>query len=482
MKLKVQLVVCADNGREERVQEIAVLQKDCQRIEHLGLTLADAKQLLKTLQQHILEQQTTAFLATHSQCDACGTPLESKGQHTRNFRTLFGAVTITSPRLYHCRCQRRKTSTFRPLNALVTEAVAPELLFLETKWASLVSYGLTAQALKDFLPVDATLNATTVQNHTLAVAQRCEDELGEEQWAFIDGCPRDWGNLPIPDGPITVGIDGGYVRHWEEKKQQFEVIVGKSLLAFRRDEEEDIPSSKCFGFVQTLDTKPKRRLFEVLQSQGHQMNQQLTFLSDGGDTVRDLQLYLNPHAEHLLDWFHLAMRLTVMQQTAKGLPETIQDEEATYTLRDPVVHQLERLKWALWHGNVYKAFHKIAALAMDLDVAVATTGDATARKLLKTVEEFHTYIERNRAFIPNYGERYRYGERISTGFVESTVNQVVSKRFCKKQQMQWSKRGAHLLLQTRVKTLNQELGAVFQRWYPDLQLEDGSLEEEPLAA
>jgi hypothetical protein len=31
-------------------------------------------------------------------------------------------------------------------------------------------------------------------------------------------------------------------------------------------------------------------------------------------------------------------------------------------------------------------------------------------------------------FIPNYGERYRHGERISTGFVESTVNQVVSKR------------------------------------------------------
>ena len=75
------------------------------------------------------------------------------------------------------------------------------------------------------------------------------------------------------------------------------------------------------------------------------------------------------------------MRLTVMQQTAKGLTQTIHDEEEAYTLRDPVVHQLERLKWSLWHGNVYKAFHKIAALAMDLDVAVTTTGDGTARKL-----------------------------------------------------------------------------------------------------
>jgi len=37
--------------------------------------------------------------------------------------------------------------------------------------------------------------------------------------------------------------------------------------------------------------------------------------------------------------------------------------------------------------------------------------------------------------IPNFGERYRQGDTISTAFVESTINQVVSKRFVKKQQM-----------------------------------------------
>jgi hypothetical protein len=79
--------------------------------------------------------------------------------------------------------------------------------------------------------------------------------------------------------------------------------------------------------------------------------------------VRDLQLYLNPQAGHLLDWFHLAMRLTVMQQTAKGLPDTIQAAEGTCMLRDPMVRSLERLQWSLWRGNLYKAFHKIAARA-----------------------------------------------------------------------------------------------------------------------
>ena len=94
------------------------------------------------------------------------------------------------------------------------------------------------------------------------------------------------------------------------------------------------------------------------------------------------------------------------------------------------------------------------------------------KQLVKAVDEFGTYIRNNAHLIPNYGERYRHGETISTAFVESTVNQVVSKRFCKKQQMQWSKRGAHLLLQTRVKTLNHELGAVFKRWYPDMEVEE----------
>ena len=49
--------------------------------------------------------------------------------------------------------------------------------------------------------------------------------------------------------------------------------------------------------------------------------------------------------------------------------------------------------------------------------------------------------------IPNYGERWRNEETIATGFVESAVNQIVSKRFSKKQQMQWTKKGAHLVLQ-----------------------------------
>ncbi len=126
--------------------------------------------------------------------------------------------------------------------------------------------------------------------------------------------------------------------------------------------------------------------------------------------------------------------------------------------------QLTRLKWFLWHGNVFRALQIIADLIIfDLDVAEPSDSQL---KLGKAVLEFDSYIRANTDRIPNYGERRRAGETISTSFVESTVNQVVSKRMVKKQQMRWSPQDAHLFLQVRTRVLNDDLAADFARWNP----------------
>ena len=304
------------------------------------------------------------------------------------------------------------------------------------------------------LPISQELSTTAIRQRVHQTAQRLEDELGEEQDVLIGGCQRDWDQLPDPAAPLIVGIDGGYVHAKDQQSRAegwFEVIVGKSMS-------QDGESSKCFGFVNRYDTKPKRRLFEMLKSQGMQMNQAVTFLSDGGDTVRDLQMYLNPQAEHLLDWFHISMRLTVMSQLAKSIEADDQPN-----LSAEIAKERERLKWNLWHGNVHKALQIVEDLEYALDLE---ENSQEQRKLLKAVREFGTYITANRTFIPNYGDRYRHGETISTGFVESAINQVVSKRMVKKQQMRWTDRGAHLLLQVRTRVLNEEWRSTLSHWYP----------------
>jgi hypothetical protein len=103
--------------------------------------------------------------------------------------------------------------SFSPLAALLPERTTPDLLYLETKWAVLMSYGLTVKLLQDVLPIDEPLEAVTIRNHVLTVAQRLEDALGEEQWSFIDKCPAEVAGLGRPLCPCETlprGVPASY--------------------------------------------------------------------------------------------------------------------------------------------------------------------------------------------------------------------------------------------------------------------------------
>jgi len=452
MKVKIQVIIESESNEETVADEVACLQRGDLSDETLGLTLAEAKELLTSVQEKMVKYQTEEYIEQQRNCPECRKVRSQKGQHEIVYRSLFGKLTLHSPRLYNCSCQPQSQRSFSTLAECLSERTAPELLYLQTKWASLMSYGLTVDLLEEVLPIST--NVATVYRGMHKAAERTEGELGDEQYSFIDSCMRDWESLPSPDGPITVGIDGCYVhaREGENRKAGwFEAIVGKSIT--------EQGENKCFAFVNDYDEKPKRRLFELLKAQGLQMNQTITFLSDGGDTVRDLQFYHSPFSEHVLDWFHITMRITVMKQMVKGLPKKKRFED--------IEKEIERVKWYLWHGNVFMALQVLGDLLMDLEPL--DDEESVTDKLWRAVDEFNTYIANNASFIPNYRDRYFYGEKISTGFVESTVNQVVSKRMVKKQQMRWTKKGAHLLLQVRTQVLNEDWRNTFCRWYPEMK-------------
>lgn len=451
------------------------------RIETTGLTLAESKQVLHALQRTIVDRQVAAFLDEQRACPHCGKHRHLKEHGTAPFRTLFGQMAVPNPRWQHCDCQPHTERTFRPLATLLPERTSPELRYLETQWAALVSYGLTARLLHEVLPIAEKHGAVTVRNHTLAVARRSEQRLDAEQAMFLAGSQAERDRLPLPDGPLAVGLDGGIVRARRsttgaKTPTLFEVIAGKSVLAFRRDDPEDAPpSSKCFALVQSVDPKPKRRLYELLRSQGMQANQQVTFFSDGGDTVRALPAYLHPEAEHVLDWFHLTMRITVLQQCARGLSPSLPTETVGEAAEErSLARRLESAKHYLWHGNSAMALTRLEEIEGDLEcwdcdedgARQSQTAREAAARMGKYVRELAGYIAQNAGSIVNYGERYRNGERISTAFTESTINQVVSKRLVKKQQMQWTPAGAHLLLQVRTQVLNDDWEGTFRRWYP----------------
>ena len=114
IRFKVQLVVFSDEEGDsgsheaprEEIIELAVLDKNYHKIEQLGLNISESKEILKSLQKHILQRQVATFVEQRRVCSECGRRLGLKGRHTITFRTLFGDVQLESPRLRRCRKSR----------------------------------------------------------------------------------------------------------------------------------------------------------------------------------------------------------------------------------------------------------------------------------------------------------------------------------------------------------------------------------------
>ena len=307
---------------------------------------------------------------------------------------------------------------------------------------------MTVAALTAFVPRARTLDVPTGRPHTRPVAERCAADLGAEHGRVIAGGPREWRPVPLAAGPITGGLDGGSVRDWEAQTHTWEVIVGHSTRAFPRDDAQETPSRQRWGGVPPCAPHPTRRREESLPAPGVPLTPQRPVCSAGRDTVRDRQLSRSPAAAPRVAGLPRALKRTVLDPYAPGLGPGEQGLGAK--LRP----QIERLQGSLWPGPLDHARDKSAALESWRD-----TGDATSPPFhpWRTAGEAgRPSLENHGPVIPNAGERYRPGEARATGGVESTVTPVVSTRCCKKPPRQWSHRGAHLRLPTRVNTLHGE--------------------------
>jgi len=117
----------------------------------------------------------------------------------------------------------------------------------------------------------------------------------------------------------------------------------------------------------------------------------------------------------ILDWFHISMRVRYLEQIAGGLMARSDTEPPKF-------------------------------------------GDSLGQ-LDYRLREFFEYLQNNRGTTINYGKLHRCGRPISTAMAESAVNQVLNHRMCKRQQMRWTPRGAHLLAQVRCAVINGDLTA-----------------------
>jgi hypothetical protein len=180
---------------------------------------------------------------------------------------------------------------------------------------------------------------------------------------------------------------------------------------------------------------------------------EVTVLSYGAEIMKRLPKALPQPTTYIIDWFHIAMKIQPLQQVADHI---VRWRDAGNSEMAHVDANVRSLKWKLWHGQTDRALDQLETMTSEF-AKLRERGNLSATRLLHLAHPLLTYVRSNKSAIINYGARYRSGRRIATALAESGVNSLGARRMVKKQQMQWSKRGAHLLLQVRAAVLNGDL-------------------------
>ena len=118
------------------------------------------------------------------------------------------------------------------------------------------------------------------------------------------------------------------------------------------------------------------------------------------------------------------------------------------------------MKWMPWNDGVDMAEIGMTRVRIGLFQHAMAHQEANSERfesIEAKLDELRSYLYANRESVRGYAEAYRNGERISTAHVESTVNQLINWRMCKKKQMGWSRAGAQYLLPVKTAIINERL-------------------------
>lgn len=442
MKIDLHLDITNESGVCQSIALGTADMKATPSITTLGLSLANGKAFLSQLQTQVVTAQIAAINARNRTCSDCQSQRRIKDYHVVNFRSLFGRVCVRVPRFEPLTCLCRAAAE-KPRRR--ERWVSAELEFVQSQLAAALPYARSAQILSLLMPVAGGNAVSTVREHLLGIGRRLDTQ-------GLQATQEQTGS-PVEVNMTSVGLDSGYVRHCNpDGKQDFEVVAGRALRA-------DL-GQRSIAFVRTVDDHANQRIKALLAPFSTTADKMEVF-TDGDNQLRQWQQSTLPGSKHILDWYHLRQRVSKLNRVVHSKETARQLKHADH---DRLSELVGAIQWRLWHGRSCQAIRKLEVMQMVLGRPSVVDKDAV-KLIRRLTKELLGYLTYNRDSLPNYGQRYRAGKRISSSFIESAVNQLIDKRMSKSQQMRWDPVSAHLLLQVRVRVVDGMLRDDFERWY-----------------
>ena len=433
MDVRIIVETITDKGNKHAL-ELRRLSLPSQCHGDMGLKLEDAKDILGQLQKAVLNAQVEDISQAHRRCSDCGRTRRLHDYRTKVLDTLFGRFRVRVPRLRTCSCEEGSCGSISPFAQLFPGRATQELLTLQAELGARHSFREAARILETFLPCAAQHN-TTVRNRLGRVA---EEITGSE--------PVE--NNATTSHPVTVLVDGAHIRcRPEYQKRHLDVVVGKIEVG---------TMCRRFGLAPQAAASPTTQLRHDLVALGWIGRRSVTVISDGEAALPNLfRGATDGKVRHILDWWHISMRVQHVENAIKGLLQTEDFPGVPVIFGKPA----ETLRWYLWHGKVQTAGTDLQWLIADcasLSKQDPAVRDAASRAMARC-NDLYCYLANNMDSLTNYGRRYRKGLPISTSRAEGCVDDIGNARMGKRRRMRWSPRGAHNVAVIRAAVLDGRL-------------------------
>lgn len=401
----------------------------------LGLRHKEQISLLEKVQNALLAEQSALIDLKYDACPNCSQQLKKNGFMQSQFHAVFSdhKLRIQKHRCNNPDCNWQSTPT---TTTVFGTDIHPDLAKLQCEQGALYSYREAQTNLEKVNTAQRSVNNhTRIKSITNQVgALLTQDTLREPD-------PNDCA-APAPD--LIVQVDGGHIPIKEKGKRSFEAL---SAIVYQPDNLQQVDKhhrqiSNKTCVVSAMDDELatiKSFLVNAAYKQGLTENTRVTALADGANNCWSVLSELESHCQELeciLDWFHIGKKF---QNVKNGLGEAFENS-------------LESVKWTLWHGKAEEALTKLRLLQDNI------TDDAKQSK----IQRLHDYLQNNLIYLINYDEREKAGKCYTSQVAESHVDSLINARHKRKRKMQWTREGAHNVLQIRAKVASEEWSEQWQ--------------------
>lgn len=394
-------------------------------IKDLGYLHSEQIELLRTIQDYKLFYETK-LINTEITCPNCNGKTASFGTRKSQFHAVLTDHKISIQRR-RCRCGWNSPDT---VDGIYGSSLHPDLVEKQVIQGAENSYRQASRQLNaESKSIRKINNDDRIRRNISQVATLIEGQKLKPIKAVAQKNAAK---------ELVSVIDGGHLKSKDNDSRSFEAMVATvfrpdNIQPIDKNHNEIIQKTSVASAKSDNQKTIKQLVLHACCKEGSNARvTRITCLTDGASNCWSIANSLKSCCKQLvniLDWFHITKRFTIIiNRVDAGFKE-----------------KLEKVKWFLWHGNAKNALERLAELQTGIE----------DDKLLSSLQELYEYLDRNKKYITNYQERQAAKLPFTSTIAESSVNELINTRQKNNKKMQWTREGAHDILQIRTSLMNK---------------------------